>query len=95
MDVTNEVWLQAISDHPETIDTDLLVGVHLALTGSANGVSAPCPDCGEVELLDVEDVEDSIYCLTDLGFLEFIVSMPDVDGTEDHLFALRMPEAAA
>ena len=78
----NDEWLQAISDHPETIDTDLHVAVALLLTGSGNGVTFPCPDCGQRELIDQDEVDDSIAALMDFGFVESVAAV-EVDGGEE------------
>lgn len=93
MEICNEEWLEAIFQHRDTADIDLHVAVALLLTGSANGVTAPCPDCGRCELIDQDDVDDSIAVLMDLGFVESVAAV-EVDGGEDHLLVLRMPVSA-
>ncbi len=81
-------WLDAISRHPGTIDTDAVVAAAVALTGSANGVAAPGG-----ALIDQDDVDESVFTLLSCGFLESVVSFA-ADSGEDHLLALRMPVTA-
>ncbi len=85
MSFTTMDWLDQISRHPETIDTDVMVAAVVALTGSANGVTTP-----DGSLIDQDDVDESVLTLLSFGFLDSVVSF-GADGGEDHLLALRMP----
>lgn len=85
MSFTTMDWLDQISRHPQTIDADVTVAAVVALTGSANGVTAPGG-----ALIDQDDVDESVLTLLSFGFLESVVSF-DADGGEDHLLAVRMP----
>jgi hypothetical protein len=83
----NMEWLEAVMSHPATEDIDVDVAIGVLLTGSANGVTRKGPK-GPV-LINPEDVDDSIVVLTELGFLEPLVSVG-----ADHLLRLAMPKAA-
>lgn len=92
-EIRNDEWLQAINDHPETIDTDLHVAVALLLNGTANGAVFPCPDCGQRGLIAQGEVDESMTVLASLGFLELVAAV-ECDGGEDQLLVLRMPVSA-
>jgi hypothetical protein len=92
-EIHNDEWLQAILDHPETIDTDLHVAVGMLLNGTANGATFLCADCGQWELIDQDDIDESVTVLAELGFVELVAAV-ECDGGEDRLLVLRMPVSA-
>jgi hypothetical protein len=87
-------WLQAVAEHPDTLLVDLLVAEALIVHGSTDQVAVPCPDCGGVELLDPQEVDESVEVLIGLGFVESVVAV-DCDcaagGCESHLLTFRLP----
>ncbi len=93
-DVIPFYWLEAVAQHPETLPVDLIVAEALIMEGTTDQVAAPCPDCGGIETLDPQEVDESIEALIGLGFIESVVAV-DCDcaagGCESHLLVFRMP----
>lgn len=80
--VNTALWLIAVSEHPDTLDSDVVVAAALVL---ADATSADDMDLD----LAPEDVDDCIEELESLGFLRAVV----VDDREC-IYELMLPEDA-
>lgn len=75
-------WLTAVSEDPETLDSDLIVATAIAMGGAGQADDVPG--------LDPERVADSIEELQALGYLESVVELP-TEGETECLLELRLP----